>query len=83
MVKKAAALGNYANGVLEEDKKDAIVQASEEIIAGQSHEDFIVDPIQGGRDFENMNANEVIANRALEIMGREKGDYDLSVRITT
>lgn len=77
MVKKAAALGNFANGVLEEDKKNAIVQASEEIIAGQWHEDFIVDPIQGGAGTSNnMNANEVIANRALDIMGRNKGDYD-------
>ena len=77
MVKKAAALGNYANGVLEEDKKNAIVQASEEIIEGKLHEDFIVDPIQGGAGTStNMNANEVIANRALEIMGRDKGDYD-------
>ena len=74
---KAAALGNYANGVLEEDKKNAIVQASEEIIEGKLHEDFIVDPIQGGAGTStNMNANEVIANRALEIMGRDKGDYD-------
>lgn len=77
MVKKAAALGNFANGVLEEDKKNAIVQASEEIIAGQWHGDFIVDPIQGGAGTStNMNANEVIANRALDIMGKAKGDYD-------
>lgn len=77
MVKKAAAIGNFENGVLEADKKDAIIQASEEIIAGQWHEDFIVDPIQGGAGTStNMNANEVIANRALDIMGREKGDYE-------
>lgn len=77
MVKKAAAIGNHANGVLDEERKNAIVQASEEIIDGQWHSHFIVDPIQGGAGTStNMNANEVIANRALDILGREKGDYD-------
>ncbi|QQD84747.1 MULTISPECIES: aspartate ammonia-lyase [Jeotgalicoccus] len=77
MVKKAAAIGNHENGVLDEERKNAIVQASEEIIDGQWHSHFIVDPIQGGAGTStNMNANEVIANRALDILGREKGDYD-------
>lgn len=77
MVKKAAAIGNHANGVLDEERKNAIVQASEEIIDGQWHSHFIVDPIQGGAGTStNMNANEVIANRALDILGREKGDYE-------
>ncbi len=54
----------------------AIVQVAEEIIAGQLHDQFIVDPIQGGAGTSlNMNANEVIANRALEILGRSKGSY--------
>ena len=77
MVKKAAAIANYKTGQLEEDKKNAIVQASEEIINGEHIDHFIVDSIQGGAGTSmNMNANEVIANRALEILGREKGDYD-------
>jgi aspartate ammonia-lyase len=77
MVKKAAAIGNHADGVLDEERMKAIVQASEEIIDGQWHSHFIVDPIQGGAGTSNnMNANEVIANRALVILGREKGDYD-------
>lgn len=55
---------------------NAIVQAADEILAGQWHEYFIVDPIQGGAGTSmNMNANEVIANRALEIMGNNKGEY--------
>lgn len=54
----------------------AIVQAADEVIAGQWHEYFIVDPIQGGAGTSmNMNMNEIIANRALELMGYEKGDY--------
>lgn len=77
MVKKAAAMANFEIGDLEEDKKDAIVQASEEIINGEFHDQFIVDPIQGGAGTSiNMNGNEVIANRALEILDRKKGDYD-------
>ena len=77
MVKKAAALANFKVGYLEEDKKNAIVQAAEEIIDGKHVKEFIVDSIQGGAGTSmNMNANEVIANRALEILGREKGDYD-------
>ena len=77
MVKKAAAIANFEIGELEEEKKDAIVKASEEIIEGELHDQFIVDPIQGGAGTSiNMNGNEVIANRALEILGREKGDYE-------
>ena len=55
---------------------NVIAQAADEIIAGKWHEHFIVDPIQGGAGTSmNMNANEVIANRALELMGYEKGEY--------
>ncbi len=75
-VKKAAALANYELGKLPKEKADAIVQACNEIIDGKLHEEFIVDPIQGGAGTStNMNANEVIANRALEIMGCQKGEY--------
>ncbi len=76
MVKKAAALANMEYGSLNERIGKAIVQAAEEIIVGQWHDQFVVDPIQGGAGTSiNMNANEVIANRAIEIMGGKKGDY--------
>lgn len=76
MVKKAAALANYDLGLLSKPISDAIVQACDEIINGRFHSHFVVDMIQGGAGTStNMNANEVIANRALEIMGYEKGDY--------
>ncbi|MGQ0752557.1 MAG: aspartate ammonia-lyase [Betaproteobacteria bacterium] len=75
-VKQAAALANNDLGLLADDKMRAIVQACREIRDGALLEEFVVDVIQGGAGTStNMNANEVIANRALEIMGREKGEY--------
>ena len=77
-IKKASAITNYEIGLLEKRVADAIVAACEEIAAGKLHEAFIVDPIQGGAVTSlNMNANEVIANRAIELLGGEKGDYRL------
>lgn len=76
IVKKSAAQANAAVGQLDSKIAQAIIQASEEIIAGNLHDQFTVDPIQGGAGTSsNMNANEVIANRALEILGHEKGAY--------
>ncbi|MFP4034646.1 MAG: aspartate ammonia-lyase [Desulfovermiculus sp.] len=76
MVKKAAARANQKLGDLEEDKADAVAKACDEIIAGNLHNQFVVDMIQGGAGTStNMNANEVIANRALEIMGHCRGEY--------
>ncbi|WP_428908849.1 aspartate ammonia-lyase [Niallia sp. Krafla_26] len=76
MVKKAASLANMKTKGLYEGLGLAIVQAANEIIEGKFHDQFIVDPIQGGAGTSiNMNANEVIANRALEILGHEKGEY--------
>ncbi|AEE49320.1 aspartate ammonia-lyase [Haliscomenobacter hydrossis] len=76
-VKKACALANYDLGALSDEVKNAIVAACDEIIAGKFHDQFKVDMIQGGAGTStNMNANEVIANRALEIMGYKKGDYE-------
>lgn len=76
MVKKAAAMANMDIKHLYEGLGKPIVQAADEIINGQWHDHFIVDPIQGGAGTSiNMNTNEVIANRALEIMGKEKGNY--------
>ncbi|AIQ24598.1 MULTISPECIES: aspartate ammonia-lyase [Paenibacillus] len=76
IVKKAAALANMEIGRLYRGLGEVVVKAADEIIEGQWHEQFIVDPIQGGAGTSlNMNANEVIANRALELLGHEKGDY--------
>lgn len=75
-VKQAAALANHELGLLDKEHTRAIVAACEEIRAGKLHDQFIVDVIQGGAGTStNMNANEVIANRALELMGRARGDY--------
>ena len=77
-VKKAAALTNATVGALDEKIANAIVAACDEIIDGKLHEQFIVDQIQGGAGTSfNMNANEVIANRAIELLGGKIGDYDL------
>ncbi len=76
-IKKAAAMANNDLKLLEKDKLKAISQACDEILMGQHISHFVVDMIQGGAGTStNMNANEVIANRALEILGRKKGDYD-------
>ena len=77
-IKKACARANLAAGTIREDVSRAIEQACDEIIAGRLHDQFIVDPIQGGAGTStNMNANEVIANRAIELLGGVKGDYSL------
>ncbi len=76
LVKKATAIANRRLGLLEEDVADAILQACDEIVDGHLHNQFVVDMIQGGAGTStNMNANEVIANRALEILGKPLGSY--------
>jgi aspartate ammonia-lyase len=75
-VKKAAALTNAELGVLEPKIAQAIAQACDEIAEGELHDQFIVDMIQGGAGTStNMCANEVVANRALELLGHQKGQY--------
>ena len=75
-VKEAAAMANRELGLLDDDVADAIITACREIRGGNLHGEFVVDVIQGGAGTStNMNANEVIANRALEIMGRTRGEY--------
>jgi aspartate ammonia-lyase len=75
-VKQAAALSNHELGLLDEERMRAIVKACEEIREGKLHEQFVVDVIQGGAGTStNMNANEVIANRALELLGHQRGEY--------
>jgi aspartate ammonia-lyase len=77
IVKEAAAIANYELGLLPQKIYNAIIQACKEIRVGKLHFHFVVDMIQGGAGTStNMNANEVIANRALEIMGHKKGEYD-------
>jgi aspartate ammonia-lyase len=76
-VKKAAAQANCELGVLDETRMKAICNACDELLAGQLHDQFTVDMFQGGAGTStNMMANEVIANRGLEILGYKKGEYD-------
>ncbi|OXS74247.1 aspartate ammonia-lyase [Domibacillus enclensis] len=78
IVKKAAALANRERNQLDIKIASAIVQAAEELKNGQWHEQIIVDPVQGGAGTSiNMNINEVLANRAIELMGGQKGSYSL------
>ena len=75
-VKKACAYSNFKLGYLSQEIHDAIAQACDEVIAGTFNSEFVVDMVQGGAGTStNMNANEVIANRASEILGHKKGSY--------
>src|SRR5699024_2495805 len=77
IIKQAAAAANRDVGALDASIADAIIAAAQEITSGQLHEQFILDMIQGGAGTStSMNANEVIANRALEHLGHAKGDYE-------
>ena len=78
MVKRAAAMTNRDLGALKPEIAAAIISACDLIIAGDGHEHFVVDMLQGGAGTStNMNANEVIANMALKLMGKPRGDYAL------
>ncbi len=75
-IKKAAALTHKETGRLDAKLADAIVKAADEVLAGQHRDQFIVDPYQAGAGTShNMNANEVLANRANEILGGKRGEY--------
>jgi aspartate ammonia-lyase len=75
-VKLAAALANREHGLLDAERSAAIQAACREILEGRLHGEFVVDVVQGGAGTSsNMNANEVIANRALELLGHSKGEY--------
>ncbi len=77
-VKIGAAIANAEAGVFSNEIKDAIVKAGYEALDGKFDDHFIVDSIQGGAGTStNMNANEVLANRAIEILGGQKGDYSI------
>ncbi len=76
MVKMASAQANAALGLIPEEIASAIVRAGRDVLQGKLHNQFVLDMIQGGAGTStNMNANEVLANRALEVLGRERGDY--------
>ncbi len=76
LVKKAAAITNRDTGRLDPHIANAIIQAADEILAGQWHDQFVVDVYQAGAGTShNMNANEVLANRAIEILGGKRGEY--------
>jgi aspartate ammonia-lyase len=78
LVKKACALANMRTGYLDKRVGDAIVRAAEEVAGGSFHDQFITDAFGGGAGTSvNMNANEVIANRAIELLGGERGDYSI------
>ena len=78
IVKQAAAQANFELGELSAEINEAISKACQEVADGKFDSEFVVDAIQGGAGTStNMNANEVIANRAIEILGGSKGDYDL------
>ncbi|HWH50521.1 MAG TPA: aspartate ammonia-lyase [Gemmatimonadaceae bacterium] len=75
-IKKAAAITHKQTGRLEARLADAIVQAADEVLAGRHRDQFIVDPYQAGAGTShNMNANEVLANRANELLGGKRGEY--------
>ena len=77
MIKRSAALANKELKVLDAAKATAIVKACDEILSGKLHDQFVVEAINSGAGTAfNMNTNEVIANRALEILGKKKGDYE-------
>jgi aspartate ammonia-lyase len=77
LIKKAAALANSELGELDGERASYIVAAADEVLAGQHRDQFVVDPINAGAGTSfNMNTNEVLANRALQLMGREPGDLD-------
>lgn len=78
MVKKAACMANAELGLIDKKKSGVIIKAADEIISGKLHEEFVVDVYQAGAGTShNMNANEVIANRAIELSGGKKGEYRL------
>ena len=76
IIKRSSALANKTGKKLPEDRADAIVKACDRIISGSLHDNFRIDVFQAGAGTSfNMNANEVVANLALEISGKKKGDY--------
>lgn len=77
-IKKAAAIANMQVGWLKKETADAIIQACDEVLNGKFVDQFVIDVFQAGAGTSfNMNVNEVLANRALEILGKNKGEYKI------
>ena len=77
MIKKVNAIANHSLGRLDSRRAKSIIRACDEIIAGKLHDHFVTDVLQSGAGVSaHMNANELITNRALEILGRKRGDYE-------
>jgi len=77
-IKKAAAITNYECGILDKKIADAIVKAADEVLSGKHRDHFVVDVYQAGAGTShNMNSNEVLANRAIELLGGKRGDYKM------
>ena len=78
MIKKSAAIANMELNVLDKTKASAIIKSCDEILENKLQDQFIIDAINSGAGTAlNMNINEVLANRALEILGKKKGEYDV------
>jgi aspartate ammonia-lyase len=78
MIKKAAAMANQNLGVLPSQIANAIISSCDEILAGKLSDQFVIETLNSGASTAfNMNCNEVIANRALEILGKPKGSYEI------
>ena len=76
LIKKAAATANMQVGWLDKKIGEAIIEACDEVLSGKFMDQFVIDVFQAGAGTSfNMNTNEVLANRALEILGKQKGDY--------
>ena len=83
LVKKAAAMVNAELGYLEKEKAQAIIKGIDSMLTNDHFEDIVVSPLSGGAGTSlNMNVNEVVANKALELVGRPKGDYHTSIPLT-
>ena len=77
-IKKAAAITNYECGILDKKIAGVIVKAADEVLGGKFRDHFVVDVYQAGAGTShNMNSNEVLANRAIEMLGGKKGDYKI------
>ena len=77
MIKKSAAIVNFQLGLLDDDRKNAIVQAADEVIDGKFNDQFLIDIFQtGSGTSSNMNCNEIIANRASEVLGGNIGEKE-------
>ena len=84
MIKRSAAMANKELNALDPEKADAIIKACDDVLSGKLLDQFVIDAINSGAGTAfNMNSNEVIANRALEILGRKKESMRLLIQMIT